>query len=69
MKLKHSQLISVTRELVLPAHYKSLLDIQGYLDTSLNFLKRCRNQGGLFAELKKSIEQTFGRKFEISQFR
>lgn len=27
MKLKHSELLSVTRELVLPAHYKVLLEL------------------------------------------
>lgn len=69
MKLKHSELLSVTRELVMPAHYKILLDIQGYLDNSLNFLKQCRNQGGIFPELKRSIEKTYGKRFEIENFR
>lgn len=61
MRLKHSELISVTRVLVLPVHYKILLDLQGYLDISLNFRQQCRTQGGNFNELKKSIEQTYGR--------
>ena len=41
-KLKYSELLSVTRELVLPVHFKVLLELQGYLDTSMNFLKNCR---------------------------
>ena len=61
MKFKHSELLSVTKELVLPAHYKVLLELQGFIDNSLNFLKQCRRQGGMFSEIKKSIEQTFGR--------
>lgn len=69
MRLKHEDLIKVKRELVLPAHYKALVELQGYLDNSLDFLKRCRGQGGNFNEIKKSIETTHGKKFEISHFR
>eukprot|EP00347_Sterkiella_histriomuscorum_P020493 403337591 len=68
MRLKHGQLLSITRELVLPSHYKLLLDLQGHLDTSLSFIKR-RKQLGKFDELKKSIESTLGRKFDISHFK
>lgn len=53
----------------MPAHYKILLEIQGFLDNSLNFLKSCRKQGGLFPELKNSIEKTYGRRFEMYHFR
>lgn len=69
MRLKHGELILVNKELVLPVHYKQLLEMQGYLDSSLNFLKQCRKQGGNFNELKKSIEATIGRRFETSHFR
>jgi hypothetical protein len=69
MRLKHEDLLRVKRELVLPAHYKTLLELQGYLDNSLDFLKRCRGQGGNFNEIKKSIESTFGKKFEVTHFR
>jgi len=42
MKAKHEQLLAPERELVLPAHYKKLLDLFKFLDSSLNFLKLCR---------------------------
>lgn len=61
MRFKHSELLSVRRELVMPAHYKSLLELQNLLDVSLNFMTKCRSQGGLFAEIKRSIEQTHGK--------
>ena len=32
-RLKYSELLSVKRELVLPVHFKILLELQGYLDT------------------------------------
>jgi hypothetical protein len=39
MKAKHGQLLSVKRELVLPAHYKKIIEITKSLDTSLHFIK------------------------------
>jgi hypothetical protein len=56
MRFKHSELLSTTRELVLPLQYKKLLEIQMYLDNTLHFLKECRKQSGYFPEVKKSIE-------------
>jgi hypothetical protein len=61
MKMKHAELLLPERELVLPLHYKALIETQGLLDASLNFMTQCRRQGGLFSELKKSIEQTYGK--------
>jgi hypothetical protein len=45
MRAKHGQLISVRRELVLPAHYKKIIEIAKSLDTSLHFIKQCRSGG------------------------
>lgn len=42
MKAKHGQLLSVKRELVLPVHYKKIIEITKNLDTSLHFIKQCR---------------------------
>jgi hypothetical protein len=39
LKYKHSQLISTKRELVMPGHYKRLLELQRFVDVSLNFIK------------------------------
>lgn len=61
MRFKHEQLLTVHRELILPSHYKKLLQLSSLLDNSLNFLKSCRNTGGNFDELKVSIERTYGR--------
>jgi hypothetical protein len=42
MRFKHSELLAVKKELILPSHYKKLLDIMKFMDNSLNFLKSCR---------------------------
>jgi hypothetical protein len=42
MRAKHEQLIAPERELVLPVHYKKLLDLFKFVDNTLNFLKSCR---------------------------
>lgn len=39
MRAKHEQLLAPVRELVIPVHYKKLLEILRCLDNSLNFLK------------------------------
>jgi len=39
LKYKHSQLIAIKRELVMPGHYKRLLELQRFVDVSLNFIK------------------------------
>lgn len=66
MRVKHGQLISVKRELVIPAHYKRIIEVAKTLDLSLNFIKQCRSSGngisGLtFEDLKASIEKTSGK--------
>ncbi len=66
MKAKHGQLVSVKRELVLPVHYKKIIEITKSLDTSLHFIKQCRQggsgtQGLMFEDLKASIEKTSGK--------
>ena len=66
MKAKHGQLLSVKRELVLPFHYKKIIEITKSLDTSLHFIKQCRQggsgtQGLMFEDLKASIEKTSGK--------
>ncbi len=64
MRYKHEQLLSTTRVLVMPLHYKKLLELSQHLDISLNFIKQCRNGGTsglLFEEVKASIEKTYGR--------
>jgi hypothetical protein len=62
MREKHEGLLAPERELVMPIHYKKLLDIMKYLDNSLNFLKSCRKQiSCTFDELKRSIEKTNGK--------
>ena len=66
MRAKHGQLISVRRELVLPANYKKIIEIAKSLDTSLHFIKQCRSggsgtQGLTFEDLKASIEKTSGK--------
>lgn len=42
MRAKHEQLIAPERELVLPVHYKKLLELLKFIDNTLNFLKSCR---------------------------
>ena len=70
---KHSDLISVKRELVLPVHIKQLIDGSQFIDESLNFIKRCRrqNDGGsiVYSEVKASIEKSYGRTINLSHFR
>lgn len=39
MRFKHAELLSVTRELVIPVHYKHLMELSKYLDNSLIYLK------------------------------
>jgi hypothetical protein len=66
MRAKHGQLLSVKRELVIPAHYKRIIEIAKNLDLSLNFIKQCRSsgsgiQGLTFEDLKASVEKTSGK--------
>ncbi len=67
MSAKYGSLLSVKRELVLPAHYKRIIEVAKSLDTSLNFIKQCRSGGGIgsqgliFDDLKASIEKTSGK--------
>jgi hypothetical protein len=67
LRYKHEQLLSTTRELVLPAHYRRLLELARFLDISLNFIKQCRTSNGssskclTFEELKSSVEKTYGK--------
>ena len=68
-RARHQHLLTEKRELVLPHHYKGLLDLQQCLDVSLNFIKQCRGGGTLgFEELKASVEKTYGRRFDIPAF-
>lgn len=70
MREKHEVLLAPKRELVIPNHYKKLLEIMKYLDNSLNFLKQCRRQTSCsFDELKISIEKTYGKQFDSVCFR
>ena len=72
LRQKHSELLKVKRELVLPVHMKQLLEQARYIDESLNFLKRCRhkNEGGiLFSELKESVAKSYARSISIDVFR
>lgn len=70
MRAKHEQLIAPERELVLPAHYKKLLELLKFVDNTLNFLKSCRRQSSCtFDDLKKSIERTNARSFDLDSFK
>jgi hypothetical protein len=42
LRAKHEQLIAPERELVIPVHYKKLLELLKFVDNTLNFLKSCR---------------------------
>lgn len=58
------------KELVLPSHYKELLEMQRALDNSIYFMRSCRKAIGKFDELSRSMEQSYHRrKFEIYHFR
>ena len=73
LREKHSELLKVKRELVLPLHMKQLIEFSQFIDESMNFIKRCRrtNDIGLitFSEVKTSIEKSYGRTITLSQFR
>ena len=73
MREKHSELLKVKRELVLPLHIKQLIDVSQFIDESMNFIKRCRrsNESGsiLFTEIKTSIEKSYGRTVTLAHFR
>ena len=42
MRAKHEHLIGPERELVLPVHFKELLELLKFVDNTLNFLKSYR---------------------------
>ena len=73
LREKHSELLKVKRELVLPLHMKQLIEVSQFIDESMNFIKRCRrtNDSGsiLFSEIKTSIAKSYGRTVTLSQFR
>ena len=58
---------------MLPIHFKQLVDTLGYIDESMNFIKRCRRTNEIgnitFAEVKTSIAKTYGRTINLSHFR
>ena len=70
---KHSELLKVKRELVLPIHFKQLTDARQFIDESMNFIKRCRRMNDIgfitFSEIKISIAKSFGRTINLSHFR
>lgn len=61
MREKYQELLSPHREMVMPLSYKKLNELQSFLDNTLLFLKQCRSHGGVFSEVKKSIEHTYGK--------
>ena len=72
LRYKNSELLKVTRELVLPLHMKQLLEQAKFIDDSLNFLKRCRHKdesGILFSELKASVAKSYHRSITEDNFR
>ena len=70
---KHSELLKVKRELVLPIHFKQLTEALQFIDESMNFIKRCRRVNEIgnitFAEVKTSIAKTYSRTINLSHFR
>lgn len=73
LRLKHSELLKVKRELVLPLHMKHLLEQARFIDDSLNFLKQCRHKGEsngiLFTEVRASVAKSFSRTVTEDNFR
>ena len=69
MALKHSELLAEQRELVMPLRYKKLLDVQEALDRAIFFIKQGRKQIPVFVDVKKSIEQTTRKNFDVTMLR
>lgn len=44
LRQKHSELLKIKREIVLPLHMKQLMETATFLDESMNFLRRCRHK-------------------------
>lgn len=63
IKFKYEDLLKEERELILPPHYKALLNSFTYLDHTLNFFKLGSKKQKIptFEEVKKSIESIYKR--------
>jgi hypothetical protein len=59
MKFKYEDLTKDVRQLILPPHYKSLLNMQSYLDNTLNSLKLRKDKVSFLEEIRKSIEVNY----------
>jgi len=70
LKFKYEDLVKEERELILPPHYKKLLQSFTELDLVLNFNKlgNRRNSVPVFEELKQSIESSYKHKFDFKTF-
>jgi len=63
MSEKHSELLSVTRKLVMPAQFRSLIQMSKYIDTALNFLKNTRMNAATTISSKNKITSHVGQTF------
>jgi hypothetical protein len=74
LNIKYEELLSAKvtpSNLVLPLHYKRILELSRFLDNSLSFIKQRHAhgaQGILFEDLKSSVEKTYGKQFDMKSF-
>jgi hypothetical protein len=60
LKFKYEELIKQERELILPPHYKALVNMQNYLDHTINSLKLKKVKKPLyFEDIKSAIEKNY----------
>jgi hypothetical protein len=63
MKFKYEDLVKDVRQLILPPHYKALLNMQSYLDNTINAMKLRKDKVSFIEEIKKSIEVNYKQYF------
>jgi hypothetical protein len=70
LKYKYEDLIKEERELILPPHYKKLLQSFTELDLIMNHYKMSsrRNAVPVFEDIQQSIESTYKHKFDFKTF-
>ena len=57
-------------EIVLPLKYKTLVDLVGFIDQSLTFLKQCRKLDRVFfLDVCESVKTSFGRDLNVNILR
>jgi hypothetical protein len=59
LRFKYEDLLKEDRELIIPPHYKALVNMQNYLDNTINAFKLRKDRIPFIEEIKTSIELNY----------